>query len=277
MANKKYKKASERESIVQDLNYIHIEGWMVNKLNLKGNALMVYAIIHGFTNNKDERIDKFKGSLRYLADWTNSSKQGILNALEKLMELKYIEKNPIEVNGVNYVEYRSRMLYDEVKEVAHRSQKTWIESVNYVDHDNQESGHNNKDNTQDSNIGVNQEGSKGSEDVSSKAEDTPSLSEIEEMKKQLHELQKQLKEQIEEKKQNQGQNLVEKTDKTKTPSLKEEKDDKVKGVKDEEQTKTTITDEEFNALFEEIKKSATSGFVEETEENILDGYEELLN
>lgn len=268
MAKKKYKKASERESIVKDLNYIHIEGWMVNKLNLKGNSLLIYGIIHGFTNHKDEAIDKFKGSLRYLADWTNSSKQGVLNALEKLIELKYIEKNPIEVNGVNYVEYRSRMLYDDVKEVAYRSQKTWIESVNYVDHDMQNSGHNNKDNTPKVTKGVIPKGSKGSEDVSSKAEDTPSLSEIEEMKKQLQELQMQLKEQIEEKKQNQGQNLVEKTDKTKTPSFKEEKDDKVKGGKDEEQEEQGMTEEELNEFFDKF------GFTPPTKEEKEEAKEE---
>lgn len=245
--SKKYKKAVERESIVQDESYIHVLGWQVNKLNLKGNALMIYAIIHGFTNHKDKSIDKFKGSLRYLADWTNSSKQGVLNALEKLMELKYIEKNPIEVNGVNYVEYRSRMLYDDVKEVAYRTQRTWIETVKYVDSDIQNSGHNNIDNTPEVTKGVIPEGSKGSEDVSPKTEDTPPTSEIEEMKKQLQELQMQLKEQIEEKKQKQsqeqGQNREENDltpngshfDKTKTPLVKE-KDDKVKGEKDEDQT-----------------------------------------
>ena len=275
--SKKYKKASERESIVKNDTYINIQGWMVNELKLKGNALMIYAIIHGFTNHKDERIDKFKGSLRYLADWTNSSKQGVLNALEKLIEGKFIEKNPIEVNGVNYVEYRSRMLYDGVKESCIRSQRTWIETVKYVDSDIQNSGHNNKDNTQDSNIEVNKEGSKGSEDVSSKPEDTPSNSEIEEMKKQLQELQMQLKEQIEEKKQNQGQNLVEKTDKTK-PSLEEQKDDKVKGEKEEGQEPTDVTDtfeynvEGVNAVFGEFvfKQPTVSAREEEKEENIND-------
>jgi hypothetical protein len=100
---------------------------------------------------------------------------------------------------------------------------------------------------------------------------------IAERKRYEQEVEERFQQRLREQAEKQGQNLVEKTDKTKTPPFKEEKDDKVKGVKDEEQTKTTITDEEFNALFEEIKKSATSGFVEETEENILDGFEELLN
>ena len=273
--SKKYKKASERDSIVQDLSYIHVEGWMVNKLNLKGNALMVYAIIHGFTNSKDESIDKFKGSLRYLADWTNSSKQGVLNALEKLVKEERIEKNPIEVNGVNYVEYRSRMLYDDVKEVAYRTQRTWIETVKYVDRDIQNSGHNNIDNTPEVTKGVNKEGSKGSEDVSPKTEDTPSVSEIEEMKKQLHELQMQLKEQIEEKKQKQGQeqgqNLVGGPLSKPKPSLEEQKDDKVKGEQDQEPT--DITDEYniegVNAVFEGFDFTLSIEDKEE-EESIVD-------
>jgi hypothetical protein len=299
MAKKKYKKASERESIVQDLSYIQVEGWMVNQLNLKGNTLMVYAIIHGFTNSENTSIDKFKGSLRYLADWTNSSKQGVLNALDNLMESDYIEKNPIEVNGVNYVEYRSRMLYDKVKEVAYRSQKTWIENVNYVDRDIKQSGHNTIDNTPEVTKGVNQEGTKVPEDVSPKTEDTPSPSEIEDMKKQMAEIQKMLQAQIEQNKrekeeerkridkevqdrfeeakkkaegQEQGQNLVEKTDKTK-PSLKEGKDDKVKGEQTAEEAQNAFFDElGFDYVIptsREEEKSATDEIREEADEWFL--------
>ena len=36
-------------SKIKNENYVVIQGWMVNELNLKGNDLMVYAIIYGFT------------------------------------------------------------------------------------------------------------------------------------------------------------------------------------------------------------------------------------
>ena len=32
-------------------NYIVIQGWMVNELNLKGNDLLVFALIYGFTRD----------------------------------------------------------------------------------------------------------------------------------------------------------------------------------------------------------------------------------
>lgn len=279
--SKKYKKATERESIIKGESYIQVFGWMASELKLKGNTLMVYAIIHGFTNSKDERIDMFNGSLRYLADWTNSSKQGILDALEKLLKLDYIEKNPIEVNGVKYVEYRSRMLYDEASGLVHRSQKTWIENVKYVDRDIQTSGHNNIVNNQESNLEVKKEDTKVPEVVSPKTEDTPSSSEIEEMKKQLQELQMQLKEQIEEKKQKQGQNLVEKIDKTK-PFPLGTKDDKVKGEKEEGQEPTDVTDtfeyneEGLNAVFGgfEFKQPTESSREEEKEADIYKDVED---
>ena len=47
-------------------NYITIQGWMRTELELKGNDLMVYAIIYGFSQSESNR---FTGSLQYLADW----------------------------------------------------------------------------------------------------------------------------------------------------------------------------------------------------------------
>lgn len=252
----KYKKAAERESIIKEESFIRVYGWMVNKLNLKGNALMIYAIIHGFTNSTDPDINEFKGSLRYLADWTNSSKQAVINTLKQLIELKYIEKNPITVNGVNYVEYRSRMLYEGDKETLTRSPKTWTESVNYVDHDIQNSGHNNIVNTTEVTKGFKKEGIKDSKAVSPNTEDTPSLSEINDMKKQMAEMMKQMeemkkeKEQVQEQVQEQGQNLEGGPLSKPNPSSVKEKDVKVKGEKEEGRVKSHLTQEELDALFD---------------------------
>lgn len=33
---------------VREDNYFAVQGWMVTELKLKGNALMLYAIIYGF-------------------------------------------------------------------------------------------------------------------------------------------------------------------------------------------------------------------------------------
>ena len=65
--------------MVKPENYITIQGWMVTELKLKGNELLIYALIFGFTQTTNQN---FTGSLQYIADWTNSTKQGVLKCLK---------------------------------------------------------------------------------------------------------------------------------------------------------------------------------------------------
>ena len=101
-------------SRVKEQNYVVIQGWMLNKLQLKGNDLLIYAIIYGFSQNAD---CKFTGSLQYLADWTNSTKQGVLNSLKNLLDKKLITKKDYIINGVKFVEYYSNDFNEVVKKV----------------------------------------------------------------------------------------------------------------------------------------------------------------
>ena len=71
--------------MIKNENYVIIQGFMTNELKLKGNDLIVYAIIYGFSQLKGQ---KFNGSLSYLADWTNSSKQGVQKNLKSLLNQK---------------------------------------------------------------------------------------------------------------------------------------------------------------------------------------------
>ena len=91
-------------SKVKEQNYLVIQGWMLSKLQLKGNDLLIYAIIYGFSQNTD---CKFTGSLQYLADWTNSTKQGVINSLKNLLERELITKKDYTINSVKFVEYYS--------------------------------------------------------------------------------------------------------------------------------------------------------------------------
>ena len=93
---------------VDNRNFIAIQGWMVNDLGLKGNELLVYAIIHGFSQAEGQ---KFEGSLQYLADWTNSSKQGIQKNLKSLIDKGLIEKTSRTVQGNNIVAYYTTELH----------------------------------------------------------------------------------------------------------------------------------------------------------------------
>ena len=87
---------------IKDENYIVIQGWMVNELGLKGNSLLIYAIIYGFSQSESQR---FTGSLQYLADWTSSTKQGVMKCLKTLIDDGHICKEERYVNNVKFVEY----------------------------------------------------------------------------------------------------------------------------------------------------------------------------
>ena len=98
------KKGNKNMSKVKEENYISISGWMVTSLGLKGNELLVYAIIYGFSQDYETR---FTGSLQYLADWTNSTKQSCIKCLKSLIEKGYITKHENIVNGVKFCEYQA--------------------------------------------------------------------------------------------------------------------------------------------------------------------------
>ena len=92
-----------RSSKVNERNYIVVQGWMLTDLHLKGNELLIYACIYGFSQ-LDGQV--FSGSLQYLADWTNSTKRGVVKCLKSLVEKGYIAKADKVINGVKFCEYR---------------------------------------------------------------------------------------------------------------------------------------------------------------------------
>lgn len=91
-----------KEVYLKNDNYIQISGWMLNELQLKGIELLLYALIHGFS--QDGKSD-YHGGLQYMALWTNSSKQGVIKALKSLIEKGLIDKSVTEQNGIQFVKY----------------------------------------------------------------------------------------------------------------------------------------------------------------------------
>ncbi len=83
-------------------NYVNIQGWMVTELGLKGNNLMIYAIIYGMSQDGKGR---YTGGLKYLAEWTNSSKRGVMKNLAFLCENGYIAKEEKVINNIKFCEY----------------------------------------------------------------------------------------------------------------------------------------------------------------------------
>lgn len=89
---------------IKNNNYIAIQGWMINELELKGNELIIYAIIYGFSQDGEQ---KFTGTLQYLADATSSSRNGVAKNLKSLCEKGFLIKDEKFVNGVKFCEYRT--------------------------------------------------------------------------------------------------------------------------------------------------------------------------
>lgn len=90
--------------MVKENSFVTIQAFMVNNLQLKGNELLIYAIIHGFSQDGES---EFTGSLQYLADWCNTSKQTIITALQSLCEKQLIIKNVEFKNNVKFCTYKS--------------------------------------------------------------------------------------------------------------------------------------------------------------------------
>lgn len=87
---------------MKDGNYIVIQRWMISRLNLKGNELIAYAVIYGFSQ---DGISEFNGSVSYLMGWMNASRKTVFNTLGSLLERNLIIKKERMMNGMKLVSY----------------------------------------------------------------------------------------------------------------------------------------------------------------------------
>ena len=120
---------------VKNENYILIQGWMVNELQLKGNELLIYAIIYGFTQTENQL---FSGSLQYLAEWTNSTKQGVIKCLKSLIDKEYIGKNEKYINNVKFCEYYTTKFNRVLNKVEQGIKQSLPNNIDYNIEDNKE-------------------------------------------------------------------------------------------------------------------------------------------
>jgi len=134
-----------------------VHSFMIQDLKLKPNEALIYAIIYGFSK---DRQSSFSGSLRYLTKNTNLSKQTVINILQSLVRKKYIIKSEIFNEGIKFCKYTANLdiLVDSqnfrppVKNLEGDSQKIELEVVQNLDESSQKIGHNNIDNKIDNNI-----------------------------------------------------------------------------------------------------------------------------
>ena len=82
---------------MQDQRYIQIQGWMINKMDLKDAELLIYAVIYGFSQ---DGISKYEGGNTYLMKTLKYSKGTVKKWLDSLVEKKYIIKETYVINNV---------------------------------------------------------------------------------------------------------------------------------------------------------------------------------
>lgn len=81
---------------VREDNYFAVQGWMVTELKLKGNALMLYAIIYGFSQTTNTA---FTGSVDYLCEWLGGvSRPTVINTLDNLVKQGLLTKSNATYN-----------------------------------------------------------------------------------------------------------------------------------------------------------------------------------
>ena len=100
---------------IKNGNYFTVQAFMRNNLNLKGNELLIYAIIFGFSQVENQY---FTGSLNYLAEWTGiSSKTTVMTILNSLISKGLLEKEEIYNNGIKFCKYKALIEPKEIDEV----------------------------------------------------------------------------------------------------------------------------------------------------------------
>lgn len=89
---------------IRDENFYTVLGWMLNVLELKGNELIVFAIIYSFSQDGES---EFTGSLSYMQTFANIKSHNTVTAtLQSLQEKNYILKREFIKDNVRRCAYR---------------------------------------------------------------------------------------------------------------------------------------------------------------------------
>ena len=83
---------------IKNEQYYVVHGWMITQLNLKGNPLIIYAIIFGFSQDGQS---EFSGSLSYLRALAGGiNEDTVRKAIKELEDKGYIKQSRILKNGI---------------------------------------------------------------------------------------------------------------------------------------------------------------------------------
>lgn len=88
-----------------DFCYVQFQGWMIKLAHKKGlalNELMIYAVIHSFSQ---DGISSFRGSCDYLKLWASCGRTSVFGKVKKLMDLNLIGREYVTYKGKTFPTY----------------------------------------------------------------------------------------------------------------------------------------------------------------------------
>lgn len=99
------------KSKIRDENFYTVLGWMLNVLDLKGNELIVFAIIYSFSQDGES---EYTGSLKYLKDFANICERSAPALLASLVNKNYIIKREFFYEGSKVKRIGYRVNFEEI-------------------------------------------------------------------------------------------------------------------------------------------------------------------
>lgn len=81
---------------IKETNYITVPGWLRTRYNLKGNELLVAALIWGFSQDGET---EFTGTLDYISEWIGCTKNATCMILGRLVQRGVLIKNEYVMIG----------------------------------------------------------------------------------------------------------------------------------------------------------------------------------
>lgn len=80
-----------------------ILGFMLTNLKLKGNKLLIYAIIFNLSNGGNQ---EFHGTQKDLSNWSGADRRTVTNTLRSLVDEGLLIKSEEYKNNIRFVSYR---------------------------------------------------------------------------------------------------------------------------------------------------------------------------
>ena len=87
---------------MENNRFIVVMGWMMTSLGLSGNDLLCYALIYGYSQ---DRQGAYFGSLSHTAETLNISRRAAVDVLERLVTRGVIKRKHVVMDGVQRCMY----------------------------------------------------------------------------------------------------------------------------------------------------------------------------